>query len=71
VHGGVDLAGDEGFLDLLGEEALAADLRQRAVLDAVAGGLDDHDGDRPLGGKIGVRFTEAAAHFLSLGKGKR
>ena len=32
-------------LDFLGEQALAAGLRQRPVLDRVAGGLDDHDLD--------------------------
>ena len=32
---------EQRLLDLLGEQALAADLRQRAILHRVAGGLDD------------------------------
>ena len=36
----------ERELDLLGEEALAADFRQRPVEDPVAGGRDDLDGER-------------------------
>ena len=39
----IDRAGEQRLLDLLGEQPLAADLRQRPVLDAVAGGLDDDD----------------------------
>ena len=35
------VAGEQRLLDLLGEQALAADLGERPVLDAVAGGLDD------------------------------
>ena len=38
-------AGEQGLVDLLGEQPLAAGLRQRAVLDPVAGGVDDLDGD--------------------------
>ena len=41
MHGEVDLAGQQRLLDLLGEKALAAGLRQRPVLDAVAGRRDD------------------------------
>jgi hypothetical protein len=33
MHGDVDLARQQVLLDLLGEQALAADLLQRAVLD--------------------------------------
>src|SRR3546814_16063032 len=66
-----DRAGDERFLDLLGEEALAADLRQRAILDAVTGRLDDDDGNRLLGRQFGVRGGKAAAHLLGLGQRQR
>ena len=45
VHGGIDAAAEQRFLDLLDEQALAAGLGQRPVLDHVAGGLDDHDLD--------------------------
>src|SRR3546814_15684926 len=68
---GVDLAGDERFLDLLGEEALAADLRQRALLDAVTGRLDDDDGNRLLGRPFGVRGGKAEAHLPGLGQRQR
>ena len=40
MHGDVDAAGKQRFLDLLGEQALAAGFRQRPVLDAVAAGRD-------------------------------
>ena len=45
VDGGVDAARQQRFLDLLDEQALAAGLGQRPVLDGVAGGLDGHDLD--------------------------
>ena len=48
MHGEIDAAVEQRFLDLLGEQALAADLRQRPVLDGVAGGADDDELDRRL-----------------------
>ena len=42
---------EQAGLDLLGEQALAADLGQRAVLDPVALGADDDDLDRRIVGK--------------------
>ena len=48
MHGEVDAPVEQRLLDLLGEQALAADLGQRPVLDAVAGGADDDDLDRLL-----------------------
>jgi hypothetical protein len=44
MDGDVDAAVQQGLLDLLGEQGLAADLHQAAVLDLVAGGddLDQH-----------------------------
>ena len=39
----VDAPIEQRLLDLLGEEALAADLGQRPVEDAVAAGADDDD----------------------------
>ena len=41
VHGEVDPAVQQRLVDLLGEQPLAADLRQRPVLHRVAGGADD------------------------------
>ncbi len=40
MHGKVDAPFQQGLLDLLGEQPLAAGLREGAVLDAVAGGAD-------------------------------
>ena len=40
VDGDIDAAVQQGLLDLLGEQGLAADFQQAAVLDAVAGGDD-------------------------------
>ena len=45
MHRQVDRTGDKRVLDLLGEQALAAGLRQRPVLDAVAAGADHLDCD--------------------------
>jgi hypothetical protein len=45
VDGDVDLAVAQRLLDLLGEQALAAGLGQRPVLDAIPRGADRHDGD--------------------------
>ena len=50
MHGGVDHAVDQRLLDLLDEQALAADLGQRAVADRVAGGADLAEGDGAVGG---------------------
>jgi len=69
VDGEIDPAVAERLLDLLGEQALAAGLRQRPVLDGIAGGLDDGDGDalrRPAEGG-GQRI----AHRMGLPQGQR
>jgi hypothetical protein len=42
VHRHVGPAVEQGVLDLLGEQAVAADLRQGPVAHAVALGLDQH-----------------------------
>jgi len=69
MHRKVDSAGDERLLDLLGEEALAAGIRKRAVADRIAGGADDLERDL-LRGKD-VRSREAIAHLLRLGERQR
>ena len=48
MHGDVDAAVQQGLIDLLREEALAADVRQRLVQDLVAGRFDDADLQRAL-----------------------
>jgi hypothetical protein len=51
MHGEIGLAGDERFLDLLEEDAFAADLVERAIDDAVAGGDDVLLFDRHVGAR--------------------
>src|ERR1700722_5758603 len=43
MHGEVDAAVEQRFLDLLRKKALAADLGERHVLNFVAGGFYDFD----------------------------
>jgi hypothetical protein len=64
MDGDVDAARSQRLLDLAGEEALAADLLQRAVEHPVAGGLDHHD----LEGGFGkaVRLHQPVAGFVGL-----
>src|SRR5690348_3365565 len=45
----IDLAIEQGPVELLGPQALSADLRKRAVLDLVARGLDLDDLDPAVG----------------------
>lgn len=60
----VDPAIEQGLLDFLGEEPLAADFRQGPVLDPVAGGLDDNDLERVFGKRMGRH--QPVAGFMSL-----
>jgi hypothetical protein len=55
MHRQIDLVRDQGLLDLLGEQALAADLGERPILDHIAAGADDLELEC-LGGKtMGAR----------------
>jgi hypothetical protein len=45
MHGDVDCPGKQRFLDFLGKKPFAAGVRQRTVLNHVAGGADDLDFD--------------------------
>lgn len=63
VHGDVDAAVQQRVVNLLGEQALAANVGQRLVQDLVAGGLDDDD----LQGALLVELGEG---LLRKGKGK-
>ncbi len=62
MNGGVDAPGEQRVIDLLGEEAGAADPGERDVADPVAGRPEDHDLDRQVwrGGR------ERAADVLGL-----
>ena len=64
VHGDVDAPVEQRLLDLLGEEALAAGFRKRPVLDAVATGRDDLDGEGVLGHS--VRRHQQRPHLVRL-----
>jgi hypothetical protein len=52
MHRDVDAAVEQRVVNLLGEQALAADVGERLVEDLVAGGLDDHDLQGALLGKL-------------------
>ena len=69
MHREIDRAGEQRLLDLLGEQALAAGLRQRPVLDAVAGGADHLDRD-PLGLEA-MRRGQRRAHHARLRQRQR
>ena len=69
MHGEIDAAVEQRLLDLLGEQALAADLGQRAVLDRVAGGADDDELDRVLAHIQGGR--QPGAHRARLHQRQR
>ena len=62
----IDCACDQGQIELLGEKPLAARLLQRAVLDLIAGGLDDHDLDRLR--RNTMCLGEAALNHIGLGQ---
>eukprot|EP00958_Prasinococcus_capsulatus_P015766 scaffold1690_cov366-Prasinococcus_capsulatus_cf.AAC.2 len=71
VHGDVDAAVQEGLVDLLGEEALAANVRQGLAEHLVAGGLDHHDLQRALLRQVRVRRLEQVARHVRLRQGQR
>jgi len=67
MDGAVDLAGQQGRLDLLGEEALAADVHQTAVLDLVTAGGDPDQARRRVVAQGGA---DRRAHQAGLGQGQ-
>ena len=69
VHGEIDLVRQQRLLDLLGEQPLAAGLRERAILDRVAGRADDVQGDPHLVESVGG--GEACAHLVRLRERQR
>ena len=54
MHRHIDIAAQQRLVDLFGEQALAAKLAQRLVLDTVAGGGDDAEPDLALAKPCGV-----------------
>ena len=69
MHREIDRTVDERLFDLLGEQSLAAGIRQRAVLDGVARGADHAKGDRA--GGPAMRGSEAVAHLPGLRQRQR
>jgi len=66
VHREVDPPVDDRRLELLREETLVADLRQRRVEDLVTLGVDDLDRD----GQVRMEVLQTVAHPLALGERK-
>ena len=64
MYGEIDSAITQRLLEFLGEQSLAADLGERAVLDHVAAGPDRHDRDRFL--RYAVSGSEPRLHFVCL-----
>ena len=64
----VDAAVQQRLLDLLGEQALAADLHQAAVLDAVAGGGDDAPATAASSPPSAAAMRRAASSGLGQGE---
>ena len=69
MHGEVDPALEQGGIDFLGEQALAASLGERPILDEVAAGANDGDRHAPL--VPAVRGGQPAARLLGLREGER
>src|SRR5918993_821410 len=64
MHREVDRALEERDVELLREQALAAGLRERSILDRVAGGLDD--AQRQLVGREAVRAAQPVLRLVRL-----
>jgi hypothetical protein len=71
VHGDVDPAVEQGIVDLLGEQALAADIGQGHVEDLVAGGLDDDDLQGALLSQLGEARLRRAGSGASVRAGRK
>ncbi len=66
MHGHVERAREQRLVDLLGEEALAAEVAHRPVLDGIARGRQDDDFGRPAQSPFLVGRHERCAHGFSL-----
>lgn len=69
MHGHINIAAQQRLVDLFGEQALAAELTQRLVLDAIAGSGDDAEPDIALAKPRGVE--EACPDMARLPKCQR
>jgi hypothetical protein len=61
MHRHIDMPSDQRLLDLLDEQALAADLGEQPVLHPVAGRADRHNLDRSVRGEFGVSRNQTIA----------
>ncbi len=69
MHGQIDLAVEQRRVDLLREQALAANLAQRPVLHIVAGGLDNLNLERIF--RQAMRRHQTITGLIGLGKRQR
>ena len=65
----MNIAGKQGFLDFLGEQALAADFRQRAVPDLIAGDTDHNNLN--IGWVQSMGCNQPVAGFVGLDQSQR
>jgi uroporphyrinogen decarboxylase len=71
VDGGVDATLQQGFLDLLNEQSLAAGFGEWPILNHVARGPDHHDLDGAGRRERGYAMGQSVAHQAGLGEGER
>ena len=69
MHGAIDLASNLRLIELLGEKPLAARFRKRAVLNYVAGRLDDNNLDHFRIDAMGAR--QQGANLIGLRERER
>jgi len=70
MHGEVYAAGEEGFVDFLGEQAFAPDFRQGAVLHGVSGGGDYVFLEHVHASEDGAEMLEQSEEGCGLGAGE-
>ena len=69
MHGQIHVAAQQRLVDLLGEQTLAAEIAQRRVLDAVAGGGDDAQAH--IAFTKAMRFEQQRPHMARLPERQR
>ena len=66
MHREIDAPVEQRLFDLLGEQALAADLGEQLGLDPVAGRADRHQLDPILRRQLGMNLPQPVAHKAGL-----
>ena len=69
MNRGMGLACQKGEVEFLGPQRLAADIGERAILNAIAAGANRHDFDRVLAPAMGG--TKRGRDHAGLGERKR